>query len=79
MLNHAKIIPMYALSYTNLMRFVILFHVKNAIESLRPLARLAVIAQDDAIENHISPIFLSAQIAKAILHPKLPQLELHRC
>ena len=59
------------------MRLIILFQVKNAIENLRPFARLTIVAQYGAIESHISPIFLSAQIAKAILHPKLPQLELH--
>ena len=58
---------------------MILFHIKDAVESLCPFARLAIIAQYDAIENLVSPIFLLAQVAKAILHPKLPQLGLHRC
>ena len=61
------------------MRPVILFHVKDAVESLRPLASLAVVPQYDTVENLISPIFPLAQIAKAILHPELPQLELYRC
>ncbi len=59
------------------MRLMILFHVKDAVESLCPFARLAVIAQYGAIENHIGPIFPLVQITKAIFHPALPQLKLH--
>lgn len=58
---------------------MILFHIKDAVESLCPFARLAIIAQYGAIENHVSPIFPLAQIAKAIFHSTLPQLKLHRC
>ena len=61
------------------MCLVILFQVKNAIENLRPFARLAVIAQYDAIENMVNPIFLLAQIAEAVFHTALDKLILHRC
>ena len=61
------------------MRLVILFQVKNAVENLSPFAWLAVIAQYDAVESHVSPIFSLAQIAKAIFHTTLPQLKFHRC
>ena len=64
--------PIYALLSVNLMRLVVLFHVKDAIESFRPFARLAVIAQYDAIENEVSPIFPLVQITKGVFHPTLP-------
>ena len=56
---------------------MILFHIKDAIESPCPFTWLAVIAQYGAIENHVSPILLLAQIAEAVFHPALAQLELH--
>ena len=56
---------------------MILFHIKDAIESPCPFTWLAVIAQYGAIESHVGPIFPLAQIAEAVFHHSLAQLKLH--
>ena len=58
------------------MCLVILFQVKNAIESPCPFPWLAI-AKNNAVEPRVPQILLLAQIAEAVFHPALAQLELH--
>ena len=64
------------LLFFNLMHLVVLFDEIDSIKSPCPFPWLAI-AKNNAVEPRVPQILLLAQIAEAVFHPALAQLELH--